>query len=165
MREEERLNKIRELLLQQEKASFADILEKTGLASVDLSYDLLKLIRNGEIGAERDTRSNRVIDCEYILVHRNRALAEAKRHETIQFIENMKEPISIESKTNEDRYRTLMSIFAESQPLDKQKIEFLQQKLDKIVENSSLTVSIKEILERYTINKLALVFAFEKKRY
>jgi len=163
MMEKERLNKIRELLLQQKKVTWTEILEKTGLASADLSYDLLKLIRNGEIRSERITRSNRVIDCEYILIDRNRTLAEAKRHETIQFIENIREPLFNEAQTSEGQYRTFISVFAESQTLDNQKeLEFLQQRLDDAMKNLSLTFSIKEI-ERYRINKLALVFAFERK--
>ena len=162
MMEKERLNKIRELLLQQKKVTWTEILEKTCLASADLSYDLLALIRNGEIRTEGKTLSN-LADCEYILIDRNRTLAEAKRHETIQFIENIKKPLFNEAQTSEDRHKMFISVFAESQTLDNQKeLEFLQQMLDDAMKNLSLTFSIKEI-ERYRINKLALVFAFERK--
>ena len=59
MKENERLKKIRDLLLQQQKANWNYILEKTGIQSKELSYDLMKLIRNGEITTEQDTKTRR----------------------------------------------------------------------------------------------------------
>src|SRR3990170_8829339 len=87
MKENERLKKIRDLLLQQQKANWTYILEKTGIQSKELSYDLMKLIRNGEITTEQDTKTRRTT--WYILKDQDKALAESKRFESIEFIQSL----------------------------------------------------------------------------
>jgi len=87
IKENERLKKIRDLLLRQQKANWAYILEKTGIQPKELSYDLMTLIRNGEITTEQNAKTQRTT--WYILKDQNKALAESKRFESIEFIQSL----------------------------------------------------------------------------
>lgn len=159
MKEEDRLKKIRDLLLQWKKANWTKILEETGIQSKELSYDLMKLIRNREITTEQDTKDRRIT--WYMLKDVNKAQAESRRYETTEFIENMKEPISYETKRKIGRYTILISAFGETQTADRQEEQTkLQQTLDKALKN--LPKDNLMGLEAFDFLKLAIVFAYQK---
>jgi hypothetical protein len=87
IKENERLKRIRDLLLREQKINWNYIVEKTGIQSKELSYDLMKLIRNGEITTEQDTKDPR--KTWYKLKDQSKALAESKRFESIEFIHSL----------------------------------------------------------------------------
>jgi len=122
MKENERLKKIRDLLLQQQKANWTYILEKTGIQSKELSYDLMKLIRNGEITTEQDTKTRRTT--WYILKDQDKALAESKRFESIEFIQSLGPELNFaEAESKMKGFHCKSSVFTDQKNVPKHDME------------------------------------------
>ncbi|NIO38545.1 hypothetical protein GTO27_12740 [Candidatus Bathyarchaeota archaeon] len=162
MRKEDRLKRIRDVLLQQEKATWTEIHEKTKISTKELSYDLKELLDSKEITCEQDTKDRR--RTWYMLKDKQRAFMESRRYDTTDFIMSMKEPIFQERQIKKDPYKALISIFGEAPSLDRKKErDYLKQFLDELpLELAMGAVGLKGIFEKHKIEKFALVFAFEK---
>jgi DNA-binding MarR family transcriptional regulator len=94
MKEKERLNKIRECLVQSKRASWTDISNATRIQPKELSYDLKKLLGSREITTEHDTKDRR--KTWYMLTDKKRTKAEIKRYEATEFIFSLKNPLYLE---------------------------------------------------------------------
>ena len=122
MKEYERLKRIRDLLLREQKANWAHILEKTGIQPKELSYDLMKLIRNGELTTKQDTKDQR--KTWYILKDQNKALAESKRFESIEFIRSLgPEVIFAQAESRMKGFQCKSSVFTEQENASKKDME------------------------------------------
>ena len=145
MKENERLKKIRDLLLQQQKANWTYILEKTGIHSRELSYDLMKLIRNGEITTEQDAKDR--LKTWYMLKDQNKALAESKRFESIEFIQSLgPELIFAEAEWKLKGFRCKSSVFTNQKNVSKQDMEK--------VAKTMTALFIPMIIEKFELEKL-----------
>ena len=145
MKENERLKKIRDLLLQQQKANWTYILEKTGIQPKELSYDLMKLIRNGEITTEQDTKDRR--KTWYMLKDQNKALAESKRFESIEFIQSLgPELIFAEAESKMKGFHCKTSVFTDQKNVPKQNME----KIAKTMTDSFIPM----LIEKFELEKL-----------
>jgi len=132
MREDERLKKIRDLLLQQSKANWTCIAEKTGIQSKELSYDLMELIRNGEISTEQDTKDRRIT--WYILKDQKKALAESKRFETIEYIRNLGPDVNFaETEISEGKYHAKLGVFTNRKDVSKETLENVASSMAKML--------------------------------
>jgi hypothetical protein len=139
MKENERLKKIRDLLLQQQKANWTSILEKTGIQSKELSYDLMKLIRNGEITTEQDTKDRG--KTWYMLKDQNKALAESKRFESIEFIQSLGPELNFaEAESKMKGLHCKSSVFTNQKNVPKQDME----KIAKTITDSFIPMLIKK---------------------
>jgi hypothetical protein len=122
MKENERLKRIRDLLLQQQKANWTYILEKTGIQSKELSYDLMKLIRDGEMTTEQDTEDRR--KTWYMLKDQNKALAESKRFESIEFIQSLGPEVNFaQTESRMKGFQCKSSVFTEQKNASKKDME------------------------------------------
>ena len=122
MKENERLKRIRDLLLQEQKANWTYILEKTGIQPKELSYDLMKLIRNGEITTEKDTKDQR--KTWYVLKDQNKALAESKRFESIEFIRSLGPGVNFaQAESRIKGFQCKSSVFTEQKNASKEDME------------------------------------------
>jgi hypothetical protein len=122
MKENERLKRIRDLLLQQQRANWTCILEKTGIQSKELSYDLMKLIRNGEMTTEQDTEDRR--KTWYMLKDQNKALAESKRFESIEFIQSLGPEVNFaQTESRMKGFQCKSSVFTEQKNASKKDME------------------------------------------
>jgi hypothetical protein len=122
IKEYERLKRIRDLLLREQKANWAYILEKTGIQPKELSYDLMKLIRNGELTTKRDTKDQR--KTWYILKDQNKALAESKRFESIEFIRSLGPEVNFaQAESRMKGFQCKSSVFTEQENASKKDME------------------------------------------
>jgi len=121
-KENERLKRIRDLLLQQQKANWTYIQEKTGIQPKELSYDLMKLIRNGEITTKQDTEDQR--KTWYMLKDQNKALAESKRFESIEFIYSLGPEVNFaQTESRMKGFQCKSSVFTEQKNASKKDME------------------------------------------
>jgi DNA-binding MarR family transcriptional regulator len=161
MREDERLKKIRDLLLQQSKANWTCIAEKTGIQSKELSYDLMKLLRNGEITTEQDTKDRRIT--WYMLKDQKKALAESKRFESIEFIRSLGVDVNFaEAEAKDKEFRSKCSVFTNDEALSK---EVLQKVADDMAKGVLLGLRAKITMEKLKIKpsfKNAYIITLEK---
>jgi len=140
MKENERLKRIRDLLLQEQKANWTYILEKTGIQPKELSYDLMKLIRNGEITTEKDTKDQR--KTWYVLKDQNKALAESKRFESIKFIRSLgPEVIFAQAESSMKGFQCKSSVFTEQKNASQKDME----KVAKTMADLFISTLIKKI--------------------
>lgn len=162
MREDERLKKIRDLLLQHSKANWTCIAEKTGIQSKELSYDLMKLIRNGEISTEQDTKDRRIT--WYILKDQKKALAESKRFESIEFIESLGADVNFaEDKAEDEEFRAKCSVFTNDKNLS---AEVLRKVASDVAQGALIGLKAKIAVEKLKIKpsfKNAYIITLEKK--
>lgn len=122
MKEYERLKRIRDLLLREQKANWTYILEKTGIQPKELSYDLMKLIRNGELTTEQDAKDQR--KTWYLLKDQNKALVESKRFESIEFIRSLgPEVIFAQAESRMKGFQCKSSVFTEQKNASKKDME------------------------------------------
>ena len=140
MKEKERLKRIRDLLLQEQKANWTYILEKTGIQPKELSYDLMKLIRNGEITTEKDTKDQR--KTWYVLKDQNKALAESKRFESIEFIRSLGPEVSFaQAESRIKGFQCKSSVFTEQKNASQKDME----KVAKTMADLFISTLIKKI--------------------
>jgi hypothetical protein len=122
MKEYERLKRIRDLLLREQKADWTYILEKTGIQPKELSYDLMKLIRNGEITTKQDTKGQR--KTWYMLKDQNKASAESKRFESIGFIRSLGPEVNFaQAESRIKGFQCKSSVFTEQKNASKKDME------------------------------------------
>jgi hypothetical protein len=122
MKENERLKRIRDLLLKQQRVNWTYILEKTGIQSKELSYDLMKLIRNGELTTEQDTQDRG--KTWYMLKDQNKALAESKRFESIEFIQSLGPEVNFaQTESRMKGFQCKSSVFTEQKNASKKDME------------------------------------------
>ena len=111
MRAKERKMLILKMIQKLKKASWSEIHQVTNIQSKELSYDLKDLLLDDKIIAEKDIRDRR--KTWYKLVDKDKTKAELTRYETVEFIESLEEPFSIELKAEEGGYKTIQSWFME----------------------------------------------------
>ncbi len=122
MKEYERLKRIRDLLLREQKANWTYIQEKTGIQPKELSYDLMKLIRNGELKTEQDAKDQR--KTWYMLKDQNKALAESKRFESIEFIRSLGPEVNFaQAESRMKGFQCKSSVFTEQKNASKKDME------------------------------------------
>ena len=122
MKQNERLKRIRDLLLREQKGDWTYILEKTGIQPKELSYDLMKLIRNGEITTKKDTKDQR--KTWYMLEDQNKALTESKRFESIEFIRSLGPEVSFaQAESRIKGFQCKSSVFTEQKNASKEDME------------------------------------------
>ena len=122
MKENERLKRIRDLLLREQKLDWTYILEKTGIQPKELSYDLMKLIRNGEITTKKDTKGQ--LKTWYMLKDQNRALAESKRFESMEFIRSLGPEVNFaQAESRIKGFQCKSSVFTEQKNASKEDME------------------------------------------
>ena len=122
MKQNERLKRIRDLLLREQKVDWTYVLEKTGIQPKELSYDLMKLIRNGEITTKKDTKDQR--KTWYMLEDQNKALTESKRFESIEFIRSLgPEVIFAQAESRMKGFQCKSSVFTEQKNASKEDME------------------------------------------
>ncbi len=140
MKEYERLKRIRDLLLREQKANWTYILEKTGIQPKELSYDLMKLIRNGELTTEQDAKDQR--KTWYVLKDQNKALVESKRFESIEFIRSLgPEVIFAQAESRVKGFQCKSSVFTEQKNASKKDME----KVAKTMADLFISTLIKKI--------------------
>jgi len=140
MKEKERLKRIRDLLLQEQKANWTYILEKTGIQPKELSYDLMKLIRNGEITTEKDTKDQR--KTWYALKDQNKALAESKRFESMKFIRSLGPEVNFaQAESSMKGFHCKSSVFTEQKNASQKDME----KVAKTMADLFISTLIKKI--------------------
>ncbi len=140
MKEYERLKRIRDLLLREQKANWTYILEKTGIQPKELSYDLMKLIRNGELTTEQDAKDQR--KTWYVLKDQNKALVESKRFESIEFIRSLgPEVIFAQAESRMKGFQCKSSVFTEQKNASKKDME----KVAKTMADLFISTLIKKI--------------------
>jgi len=119
MREEERLKKIRDVLLKRKKATWTEIQKETTIPSKELSYDLKKLLRKGEVIAEQDMKDRR--KTWYMLQDEKKALTESKRFECIEFIQSMGPDVNFaEAKATKHGIHCQCSVFTNLKDINTQ---------------------------------------------
>lgn len=122
MKQNERLKRIRDLLLREQKVDWTYVLEKTGIQPKELSYDLMKLIRNGEITTKKDTKDQR--KTWYMLEDQNKALTESKRFESIEFIRSLGPEVSFaQAESRINGFQCKSSVFTEQKNASKEDME------------------------------------------
>ena len=122
MKEYERLKRVRDLLLREQKANWTYILEKTGIQPKELSYDLMKLIRSGELTTEQDAKDQR--KTWYMLKDQNKALAESKRFESIEFIRSLGPEVNFaQAESRMKGFHCKSSVFTEQKNASKKDME------------------------------------------
>lgn len=122
MKQNERLKRIRDLLLREQKVDWTYVLEKTGIQPKELSYDLMKLIRNGEITTKKDTKDQR--KTWYMLEDQNKALTESKRFESIEFIRSLGPEVSFaQAESRIKGFQCKSSVFTEQKNASKGDME------------------------------------------
>lgn len=122
MKQNERLKRIRDLLLREQKVDWTYVLEKTGIQPKELSYDLMKLIRNGEITTKKDTKDQR--KTWYMLEDQNKALTESKRFESIEFIRSLGPEVSFaQAESRIKGFQCKSSVFTEQKNASKEDME------------------------------------------
>ncbi len=122
MKQNERLKRIRDLLLREQKVDWTYILEKTGIQPKELSYDLMKLIRNGEITTKKDTKDQR--KTWYMLEDQDKALAESKRFESIEFIRSLGPEVNFaQAESKIKGFQCKSSVFTEQKNASREDLE------------------------------------------
>jgi len=95
MKQEQRLNAIRNYLIQQKKATWTEISDATKIKQPkELSADLKRLLDKKEITCEQGTKDRR--KTWYMLTNKKKTDAEIKRYEITEFIRGLKEPTYVE---------------------------------------------------------------------
>ena len=160
MKENERLNKIRDLLLQQRKATWTEIQTKTCIQSKELSYDLRKLIDKKEVTTEQDVKDRR--KTWYALKEKTKTIAEVKRYNAIQIMDSLKDPLSFEISVPKSGFQAHISVFAEAKGFDPEKerksLELMAMQTKKSLENTNI-----DFWQPETFDKVVLFFAVEEK--
>jgi DNA-binding MarR family transcriptional regulator len=168
MKQDLRLKKIRDCLLTHDKATPSEIAKETGiLQPKELSYDLKKLRGQGEITWEEDPKDGR--KKWYRLKRKDKALAESRRYDIIQYIEDLKEPIFAEVKASEGDYGVRTSIFFEGPLMSSMKQskkdheikESLQEMLERVVKKLAQEMKIRGLFEPPLFTKTVTVWVHE----
>jgi len=152
MKQNERLKRIRDLLLREQKVDWTHILEKTGIQPKELSYDLMKLIRNGEITTKKDTKDQR--KTWYMLEDQNKALTESKRFESIEFIRSLGPEVSFaQAESRIKGFQCKSSVFTEQKNASKEDMEK--------VAKTMADLFIPTLIKRIELEKLKTKLSFK----
>jgi hypothetical protein len=158
MKEEEWMNKIRDFILKQKRASWKQIRAALDIPDKELSYCLKKSLNRRELQAEKDTKDRRITWYSLREKARNKINTEVRRYRVEEFLGNMKESNSHESVKEEGDLKITFSVFAEAEG---KTAEWPENDLEKVF--VAFEPLGDTLLKKTGAEKLAIFVGFEKK--
>jgi len=162
MKKEERIHRIRDVLLKMPVTGFKDIQDKTGIADKELASDLKELLESGEISREiskKDARRK-----EYRLNNQRKALVESKRFAAVEFIKNLGPDINFaEAKKRKYGFLSRCSTFTNQKDIDMEMMNSMAHRVAAgLLENIRIELDTKQLEGIDSSYKIAYVVTMEK---